>query len=302
MSDSQQIAQLAAAEGISPTKYVKDLLIEPAMLPFLPQNVNQSITHFSPEIPRALLFEAIKFYLRSMSQLVSYETLFSKNQFSWGLVALYYSSYFSALSMNRLAGCSITTLSVSGNTFEINAGTVSGNYTIKRIRNNNHIIVWDANYRLFSNFVWIDSSLDGYIIKVTAAPNKYLEKRRREFYNYHPESYQELSLNKGKITEVKNLKGQYYGIAPTVVSSLPLTDGWIRDIAYLESTATARHLILTKILSSVLIEMGSKSLYTSERIFIDIVNDFARNMISQPPFDNKLRREFHEYVKSLTST
>jgi hypothetical protein len=169
--DARSLAIQAGADNLSPARYIKDVLA--ASSPVLPISTGDNVflPGISPDIGRALLNEAIRYILRSMSQLVSYEVIYNKRQFSWALVTLYYSNYFSVLSMNRLAGSAISTVEQSAKHYEIAA--VPNRFTITRINRNNHELVWKTNYRLYQNFNWSDSSCDETIINVSTKNKNY---------------------------------------------------------------------------------------------------------------------------------
>jgi hypothetical protein len=122
--DVRIVATKAAIDGLSPAPYIKNLLAQ--YFPTLPRDIGSSTQLFSQNISRALLNEAALYLLRAMSHIVSYEAIYSKQQFSWALVTLYYANYFCVLSMNRLAGNAIS--STNGKHYEITADTIQSNW------------------------------------------------------------------------------------------------------------------------------------------------------------------------------
>ncbi|NJL22973.1 MAG: hypothetical protein HC895_22565 [Leptolyngbyaceae cyanobacterium SM1_3_5] len=129
--DVKSVAVKAGADGLSPAPYVKEILDQNFLV--LPETIGKSYSLFSQDMSRALLHEALLYLLRSMSHAVCYEAIYSKHQFSWALVTLYYSNYFCALSMNRLAGRAIST-ATNGKSYEIISSAIQSSFSIKKYK------------------------------------------------------------------------------------------------------------------------------------------------------------------------
>ncbi|MEP0883348.1 hypothetical protein NDI49_17480 [Trichocoleus sp. ST-U3] len=291
--DVKSIASRVSADGLSPAQYVKEVLNENLMI--LPKNKGETTTLFRAEMSRALLHESILYLLRSMSQIVSYEAAYTKHQFSWAAVTLYYANYFSVLSMNRLAGVAIST--ANGTSYEVKADTIQSNFFIERIAVNNHKLIWDTNYDLYSSFNWYDNSYDGTIINVPLKDRKHTERKEREYLNYHPDSYKELFKSHKKQQNTRSFFGKYYSISPEALTltSSSFSDSFELTIANLESGAMARQTIVLEILKEVihLLQPISKS------IVVEYFQDFTRNIMSKSPFNSKLKNIFNNRIKSL---
>jgi len=288
--DARSVATKAAADGLSPAPYVKNLLIE--YFPTLPRDVGSSTQLFSQDIGRALLNESVLYLLRAMSHMVSYEVIYSKHQFSWALVTLYYANYFCALSMNRLAGKAIS--SANGKHYEVTADRIQSSFQIKRIGVNNHTLVWDTNYNLYADFNWQDSSYNGTLIKVSN--RNHFERKLRENINYHPDSYKELFSSRSN----KNLLscfGKNYWVSPTTVLLLPFPNETEKDIANLECRSIGRQIILLTILGEIkkILQPSSKS------ILVGYFNNFSKNIMNRPPFNSKLKLMFQSLIQDCLS-
>jgi hypothetical protein len=295
--DAKSVAQNAGANNLSPAPYIKDVLAQNYLV--LPVNKNDTTPLFSQDISRALLHESILYVLRSMSQLVSYEAIYTKHEFSWALVTLYYSNYFSVLSMNRLAGNAVSTVKTNSNSnsnsYEISTTTNPTYFNIKKIQKNNHILVWQINYKLYGNFNWIDSSCDQIIVKVNN--NNYYEKTIREYMNYHPDSYRELLQTKTNHSVSLSFFGKNYMNKPDNIASLPFDTDLEKDIANLECRAIYRQMIVLTILREVvkILEPTSKS------IVISYFRSFSKNIMDKNPFKSKLKSFFHDIIHDLSS-
>jgi hypothetical protein len=288
--DTRSVAMRAGADGLSPAPYVKDILSQNFLS--LPSNVGTRSTFFSQSMSRALLHESVLYLLRAMSQMVSYEAVYTKHQFSWALVTLYYSNYFSALSMNRLAGRAIST--TNGRSYDITADTIQSNFFIERITANNHISVWSTNYSLYASFNWQDSSYDGTLIKVNIGSQDHYERKSREFINYHPDSYKELLQSKSRENLI-SFFGKYYNSSPSTVMLLPFTNDMEKVVANLECRAVGRQVIVLRILREVFNILQP----TSKKIVSQYFSGFSKNIMSRPPFNSKLKIVFQELIKDF---
>lgn len=286
--DVRSIAMRAAADGLSPAPYVKDILGQ--NFPSLPVNVGTTGTLFSQSLSRALLHESLLYLLRAMSHMVSYEAIYTKHQFSWALVTLYYSNYFSALSMNRLAGRAIST--TNGKSFDIIADIIQSNYLIERIATNNHVSVWSTNYDLYASFNWQDSSYDGTLIRVNV--KDHYERKSREFINYHPDSYKELFKSRSK-GNLMSCFGKNYCTSPSTVMLLPFSNDIERMIATLECRAIGRQVIILSITREIFNILQP----TSKEIVSEYFIGFSKNIMNRSPFNSKLKAIFQSLVKDF---
>ena len=286
--DVRSIATSAAVDGLSPAPYVKTILGQ--NFPSLPVNVGNTGTLFSQDLSRAILHESLLYLLRAMSHMVSYESIYTKHQFSWALVTLYYSNYFSALSMNRLAGRAIST--TNGKSFDIVADRVQSNYLIERITTNNHKLVWSTNYDLYSSFNWKNSSYDGTLVKVNM--KDHYERKSREFVNYHPDSYKELFKSRSNGNFISCFRRNYC-TSPSTVMLLPFPGDIERMIATLECRAIGRQVIILSIIHEIfdLLQPTSKEIVS--KYFIS----FSKNIMSRSPFNSKLKTIFHSLVNDF---
>ena len=248
--DVRTLAEKASIDGLSPPSYIKYFLAERAYI--LPKNIGDKEQIVSPIIGQAMLHEALRYLLRSMCQIVSYEVVCSKHQFSWALVTLYYSNYFSVLSMNRLAGSAIST--ANRNNYKIARTEVQSNFWVERTKVNNHKEIWQDNYNLYANFNWHDNLYDEIIIKVIRPVNRdHYERKSREYINYHPDSYEELFNSRSTINEINSFWGKNYTSSPTTVDLLPFSKNKIeRMFAKLECRAIARQIIILTIFTEIL--------------------------------------------------
>lgn len=287
--DARSVAMKAGADGLSPADYVKNILSQ--NFPLLPNKIGSIEPLFSPDMSRALLHESLLYLLRSMSHIVSYEAIYSKHQFSWALVTLYYSNYFCALSMNRLAGKAIST--TNGNSYEVVSEAVQSSFSVERIAVNNHKLVWETNYDLYSGFNWLDTSCDGIIVKVIT--KDHYERKSREWINYHPDSYKELFKPKSNKKSIISFFGKNYNSSPATVVLLPFSDNMEKMIANFECRAIARQTIILTIFCEI-----SKILQpTSKAILRDYFNNFSKNIMSQSPFNSKLKSTFQSLISDL---
>jgi len=287
--NARSVAIKAGADGLSPTPYVKNVLSQ--NFAALPNSIDSSSTLFCADISRALLHESLLYLLRAMSHIICYEAIYSKNQFSWALVTLYYSNYFCALSMNRLAGKAIST--TNGKNFEIVSSQIQSNFEVKRIKVNNHKLVWDTNYDLYSNFNWKDIFYDGVIIKVIN--RDHYERKSRESINYHPDSYKEIFKTKSQQNNIASFFGKNYIDSPPNIALLPFTDDIERMIANLECRAIARQIILLTIFNEV-----SKILQpTSKAVLREYFRNFSNNVMNHSPFNSKLKSTFQPLINNL---
>lgn len=294
MKNVDSIAQQAAADGLAPATYMKNILAE--LAPTLRQPSDRSVPIYKPELGRALLHESILYLFRSMSQLVSYEAAYSKRQFSWSAVTLYYSNYFSVLSMNRLAGAAVSTIANQGETYEVTADQAQSHFVIKKIHKNNHQLIWEKNYALYSDFSWHNQAYDGSIVKIQPGDRcRHYERKKREYLNYHPDSYRELFESGTKRKEISSLFGQSYMSNPTNLALLPFPDDWSGIIATLESSATARQLVILEILKKVFQQLQPNS----RQVLVDYNKMFSKNIMSQAPFKSKLRMIFQNRIKEF---
>lgn len=293
MSNVHDLAQQTAADGLVPPKFLKNVLV--GQLTQLPVSVNSTTKVFDPNISRALFHEAVVYFFRSLSQLVGYEASYQRRQLSWAGVTLYYSNYFSILSMNRLAGLAITTLPSAG-TFSVFREPTQSSFSIQRINRNNHEQVWSDNYNLYSNFSWYDTSFDGSIIKVHSSHRQHYERRRREFLNYHPDSYQEIFSSSTKNREHTKICGSYLCSNPNNVNYL-IMEEWEETIAKLESAATARQIICLAIIA----EAKEQVAFGSQSSIRESARKFSKNFMTQSPFNSKLRVLFLEELGRLSS-
>lgn len=287
--DTKSVAIKAAADGLSPAPYIKDTLSQSLLL--LPQNINAVTQLFSQNMSRAFLHESILYLLRSMSHMVSYEALYTKHQLSWALVTLYYSNYFCVLSMNRLAGSAVS--SVNLHHFKITADSkIQSNFYIQKVKVNNHVDVWNANYQLYADFNWQDTSYDGTLIKVTTPDH--FERKTREHINYHPDSYKELFKSKS-MKDLLSYCGKNYNTSPGATAFLPYFDETEKMIAYLESRAIGRQIIVLTIMNQVKVTLES----TSTAYLLQYFRSFSKNIMSKPPFNTKLKLIFQDYIVNL---
>ena len=288
--DVRTLAEKASMDGLSPPSYIKSFLAERAFI--LPGNIGDKEQIFSPIIGQAMLNESLRYFLRSMSQIASYEVLCSRHQFSWALVTLYYSNYFSVLSMNRLAGSAIST--VNGRNYKILRTEVQSNFCVKRINVNNHKEIWTDNYNLYADFNWHNNLYDGIIIRVIHQDNKdHYERKSREYINYHPDSYEELFNSRAKTNEINSFWGKNYTNPPTTIDLLPFPQEIEKMFAKLESRAIARQIIILSIFS----EISERLEPTSKNIIKEYVNKFSKNVMTRPPFSSKLKPLFQDFFK-----
>jgi len=288
--DARSVAMRAGADGLSPAPYVKDTLSQNFLS--LPSNIGTTSTLFSQSMSRALLHESVLYLLRAMSHMVSYEAVYTKHQFSWALVTLYYSNYFSALSMNRLAGRAIST--TNSRSYDITADTIQSNFLVERISANNHISVWSTNYSLYANFNWRDSSYDGILVKVNSGSQDHYERKSREFINYHPDSYKEILKSKSRENLISSF-GKYYSSSPSTVLILPFANDLEKIVANLECRAIGRQIIILHILREVFEILQP----TSREIVSQYFASFSKNIMSRSPFNSKLKIVFQELVKDF---
>lgn len=290
--DVRILATQASLDGLSPPSYIKNCLAENAGR--LPQSVGDKQQFFSQNISRSMLHEALRFLLRSISQIVSYEAICSRNQFSWALVTLYYSNYFSVLSLNRLAGSAISTL--NGRNYKIIRTGIQSNFEVERIKVNNHQLIWQDNYSLYANFNWHDTSYDSIIIKVIHNVNRdHYERKSREFINYHPDSYEELFSSKSTINKMRSFWGQNYTNSPLAIELIPFQNKIEEMFAKLECRAVARQIILLNIFAETLNYLEP----TSKNIVQQYFNQFSKNIIVKAPFNSKLKPLLHDFIKKL---
>jgi hypothetical protein len=292
--DVRTLAEKASIDGLSPPSYIKSFLAERAFI--LPRNIGDRQQIVSPIIGQAMLHEALRYLLRSMSQIASYEVICSRHQFSWALVTSYYSNYFSVLSMNRLAGSAIST--ANGHNYKISRTEVQSNFCVERTKVNNHKEIWQDNYNLYADFNWHDNLYDEIIIKVIRAANKdHYERKSREYINYHPDSYEELFNSRSTINEINSFWGKNYTNSPTTVDLLPFSKNKIEEMfAKLECRAIARQIIILTIFTEILKRLEP----TSKNILMDYFNKFSKNVMTRPPFSSKLKPLFQDFFQNLT--
>ena len=225
-----------------------------------------------------MLHEALRYLLRSMSQIASYEVICSRHQFSWALVTLYYSNYFSILSMNRLAGSAISTTE-KGPTYKVARTEVQSNFWVERINVNNHKEIWQDNYNLYADFNWHDNLYDEIIIKVIRQANRdHYERKSRERMNYYPDSYEELFNSRSTINEINSFWGKNYTTSPTTVDLLPFSKNKIEEMfAKLECRAIARQIIILTIFTEILKRLEP----TSKNILMEYFNKFSKNVMTR---------------------
>jgi len=288
MKTVSSIATQIGSLGVVPCSCLKDILGNGTIL--LPTDVKKPINHFSNDLVRAQLFEALRFGFRSLSHLVAYEALAERRQLSWSGVTLYYANYFAVLSLNRLAGRSISTLN-TGSSFELSAGSTIGNFDIKRLEVNNHKLVWTSNYDLYSDFNWRDTDYDDTIVKVRSDPYRHYERKTREYMNYHPGSYSEIFMSSAMSS---NLSRRFYTDKPNVVWSLPL-DEEARKIALLESAACARQDIIFSIFAEVYASLQPES----RLVFNGYATQFSKRVASYPPYSVKLKAMLYNFLIPL---
>jgi len=293
MSDVTSLATKAAADGLEPLKIVKDVLTPLSI--FLPNNVGEKNMIFSLELGPALLHEAFLYHFRSLCQLVAYDAAYSKKQFSWAGVTLYYSNFFSVLAMNRLAGSAVSTSTAAKRSFKISAEPVQSNYLVERVDSNNHVIVWESNYKLFDDFNWLDSSCDGIIIQVPKIARKFYEKRSREFLNYNPTSYAEMFKTKSGLRDMQSPHGKFYTFPPTSLPALLIEDDWQKMIATLECHAIARQKIVMAILENTYNRLGP----SSKRTIKQMAGAFSKNVMTMPPFRSHLKTLYLDSLNAL---
>lgn len=167
---------------------------------------------------------------------------------------------------------------------------VQSSYSIERIEQNNHILIWKTNYDLFYTFNWIDASCDGVVVQVPQLGRNYYEKRRREYLNYHPTSYTELFKTRKGLRGMAVPHGRYYSYAPNSLPGLLFPDEWQRTIATLESYATARQVIVLAILEEAYNRLG----VSSQRYVKSMVESFSKNIMTHSPFTSRLRSLYSE--------
>ncbi len=290
--DSLSVARDASTSGLLPSGAIKSVLASASVYPLIPRAMQQLVQVNEASLQRALTYEALLFLLRSMSHLVGYEAVVASDQISWGGVTLYYSNYYAALAMNRLAGEAVSTLA-GGGSYHIERVRAPSLFEIRKSEVNNHKAVWAANFRLYENFNWRDATLDGSIVQVPSHLQfNHPERKMREEINYHPESYKEITASSSTRRRLRSICGRNYFTSPDILGSLPFTDQIERQIATFESHAVSRQILLLAIFAQIFTEMRA---YQSSRSCIyEMIQSFTRNYLVHIPFRTALRIRYKE--------
>jgi hypothetical protein len=149
----------------------------------------------SPLLREALFHEATHYVDRALYQLVVGKYLVSWGRIAWGLVAYYYSSFFSAQAAIRLKGIFFVKVNYDSETnpppthrLEV-VNLLTNNYQIRRVGGGSgeHQRVWNAFYSEFGNISAIPSWARYHPITAEADPElRLIEMHQRHLVNYVP--------------------------------------------------------------------------------------------------------------------